>query len=194
MHHQQEHPGQDHRLRAGHQARPQRVGEDLHGDRRVRGARDCGARTCRLLHRHVGHRRPRLRPPVRPLALRRLIRRGDAEERQELRLVLRRGRLQERERGGQGLHPQAAGQEEGDPDDGARVSAALLADRRPQPQDARDRQEQILRDPGEDPAEVRQLERLCAAHGPHVRVQQPPQAADGEVQDAGGQTTFDKSF
>ena len=51
---------------------------------------------------------------------------------------------------------------------------------------ARDRQEQVLRNPREDPPEVRKLERLCPADGPHVRVQLPQEAPDGEVQDAGG--------
>lgn len=51
----------DHRFRPGHQAGPQRSGEDIDRYSRVRGAGDSGARARRLLHRHVGRGRALLR-------------------------------------------------------------------------------------------------------------------------------------
>ena len=54
------------------------------------------------------------------------------------------------------------------------------------PADAGDRAAAILRHPGQDPSEVRQLERLQAAARTPLRVQLAKKAPDGKVPHPGG--------
>ena len=54
------------------------------------------------------------------------------------------------------------------------------------PADAGDRAAAVLRHPGQDPSEVRQLERLQAAARTPLRVQLAAQAPDGKVPHPGG--------